>query len=280
MSDTTKLPTPADKIVADFVDKISSIEPKFVEGIYLTGSLPMNDFYFNKSDIDFLVLCNKLPDLKIAKQLRHIHKTIEKSFSKPNLSGSYLTVDSIHTGKPDNIKTLSYHEGSMRYGTFDMAPIVLSELKANAFTILGQKAETLPVDVKENDLCNFLHNNINSYWTKWINKHSSSFIRKILLLFLPRLTEWSVLGVARQLCTLQTGKIVSKTEAGIYCMQQLPEKFHPILKEAIEIRKDNRTYPIVKSYFIKPSFRRLTQTIDCVNYIIATFNKTYDDRVQ
>jgi hypothetical protein len=252
----------------------------FVEGVYLTGSLPLNDFYSNKSDIDFLVLCKRLPDRKIAIQLRHIHKTIERRYSKPDLSGIYVTFESIQTGKFEEIETLIYHEGTMRYGTFDMAPIILSELKTNAFTILGRKAETLPVDIKEYDLHNFLHDNINSYWTKWINKHSSSFYRNILLLFFPRLTEWSVLGVARQLCTLQTGKIVSKTDAGIYCMEQVPEKFYRILTEAIEIRKDNRTYPFMKSYAIKPSLRRMRQTIDCVNYIIATFNKTYDERRQ
>ena len=86
-----------------------------------------------------------------------------------------------------------------------------------------------------------------------------------------------MLGVARQLYTLQTGKIASKTEAGIFCLQQLPERFHPILKEAIKIRKDNRVYPFVKSYAIKPSLSRLTQTIDCVNYIISAFNKSYNE---
>jgi len=204
-----------------------------------------------------------------------IHKTIEKHYCKPDLSGTYMAFDSLQTNKLEEIKNLTYHEGSIRYGTFDMAPIILSELKRNAFTILGREAESLPIDIKESDLLDFLHRNINSYWVSWINRHSSFSSRKLLLLFFPRLTEWSVLGVARQLCTLQTDKIVSKTEAGIYCIQQLPEILHPILKEAIEIRKDNRTYPFVKSYAIKPSFKRLKETIDCVNYIITTFNKTY-----
>jgi hypothetical protein len=277
MSVPINLPVPADKIVAGFLDKISRIEPKFVEGVYLTGSLPMNDFYSNKSDIDFLVICKRLPDPKIATQLRYIHKTIAKRYSKPDLSGTYLAVDSLHTVNPEKIKNLTYHEGTLQYGTFDMAPVVLSELKTNAITIAGRNSETLPIDINKSDLDNFLYKNINSYWTKWINKHSSSFSRKLLLLFFPRLTEWSVLGVARQLYTLQMGKIVSKTEAGIYCLQQLPEKFHPILKEAVEIRKDNRSYPLVKSYGIKPSLKRATQTIECVNHIITAFNKTYND---
>ena len=96
--------TIANKIVAEFLDKISSIEPKFVEGLYLTGSLPMNDFYFNKSDIDFVVLCNRLPDQENVTQFKHIHKTIAKRYSKPDLSGTYLAIDSLHTSNPEKIK--------------------------------------------------------------------------------------------------------------------------------------------------------------------------------
>lgn len=274
------LPSPADKIVAEFVDKICSIKLNFIESIYLTGSIPMNDFYSNKSDIDFLVFCKELPDPKTASQLKHIHQTIGKHYPKPDLSGSYLTFDSIQTDKPESIKILSWHEGSMRYGTFEMAAISLSELKSNAITVVGQKAETMKISIKQDYLNKFLYDNINSYWAKWIKQHSSFLNSKILLLLFPRFTEWSVLGVARQLCTLQTGKIVSKTEAGYYCLEHLPDKFHPIINEAIKIRKDNRNYPFVKSYAINPSFKRLTQTIECVNYIIATFNNTYEQRAQ
>ncbi len=278
MTNPHALPAPADNIVNDFVEKISSIQPSFIDGIYLTGSIPMKDFYSNKSDIDFLVLCKIFPDHKIVGQLKQIHKTISKGYPKPDLSGTYLTSGSLQSDKPEEIKTLIYHEGSIRYGILEMAPVVLSELKTNAITIYGESAESLPIEVKPTDLNNFLYKNINSYWTNWINKHTSYFQRRGLLFLFPRFTEWSVLGVARQLCTLQTGKIVSKTEAGNYCLDVLPEKFHPILKEAIEIRKDNRTYPLVRSYSIRPSFKRCKETIECVNYIIAEFNKTYADK--
>ena len=278
MTDVSDLPSPANKIVADFVDKVSGIEPMFIDGIYLTGSLPMKDFYANKSDIDFLVLCKYLPDTTIASQLAQIHTTIAKKYFKPTLSGTYLALDSLESNDPEEIKTLNYHEGSMHYEPFDMAPIILSELKTNAYTILGREAETLPIDIQESDLQDFLHRNMNSYWTSWINKHSSVLGRKLLLLFFPRLTEWAVLGVARQLCTLQTGKIVSKTEAGVYCLQQLPEQFHPILNKAIEIRKDKRIYPVMKLSAIKPSLSRYTETITCMKYMVALFNKTYNDK--
>lgn len=269
------LPPPADKIVAAFVDKIVAIHSGFIQGVYLTGSIPMDDFYATKSDIDFIVLCNDLPDRETASRLYRIHREIATQFPKPDLSGWYLASAQLQTEQPDNIHALTYHEGAMRYGVFDMAPVTLSELRMNAVTIFGAPAETLPISITQRQLHDFLYRNINGYWAEWLRQHSSFFRKKLLLLTFPRYTEWVILGTARQLCTLRTRKIVSKTEAGHYCLEHLPQRFHPILHEAMKIRKDNRTFPLVKSYAVHPSFRRLSQTIECADYIISRCNETY-----
>ena len=271
------LPPPANKIVTAFVNKICNIEEGFIEGVYLIGSLKMHDFHSNKSDIDFLVLCKYLPNTKILTHLKNIHKTIDKKYPKPELNGSYLTTASLKIKTPEDIKVLSYHQGSLRRGNFEMFAISLWELKQNAITIIGPKAETLPVDITGDQVKKFMYHNINTYWKKWIDRHSSFFKRRILLLLFPTLTEWSVLGVARLHYTLQTGQITSKMQAGIYCLEHMPEKFHPIIKEAIEIRKVNRSYHFVQ-YQIEPSRNRMTQTIACVNYMIRLFNKIYTDK--
>lgn len=267
------LPDPADKIVNRFVDHLCSTFQNLIEGVYLTGSIPLQDFYSHKSDIDFLVLCKELPDEKIALQLKRMHRDIEHQYRRPDLSGCYLTMDCIHSVNPEKFRVLSWHEKSMRYQYFEMAPVSLTELKENALTVFGRPASALPVNISREKITGFLSENINIYWTKWITQHSSFFNRKLILLLFPRFTEWSVLGVARQLYTLQTGKITSKTDAGYYCLKHLPEKFNPVIKQAIDIRKDNRTYPLVKSYAIRPSFRRLHQTIECTNYMISLFNE-------
>lgn len=269
------LPSPADTIVTAFVDKIVAIHPGFIHGVYLTGSIPMNDFYATKSDIDFIVLCNDLPDSETVSRLYQIHREIAAQFPKPDLSGWYLASAQLQTKQPDNIHALTYHEGAMRYGVFDMAPVSLSELRMNAVTVFGEQAGTLLISVTQRQLHDFLYHNINAYWASWLRQHSSFLRKKLLLLTFPRYTEWVILGTARQLCTLQTGKIVSKTDAGRYCLEHLPQRFHPILHEALQIRTDNRTFPLVKSYAVHPSFRRLSQTIECADYIISRCNETY-----
>ena len=278
----TGVPAPADKIITDLVSGIDHINPDFIEGMYLTGSIPENDFYPAKSDIDFLILCQFFPDAKMVSQLRQVHRAIQKQFKKPDLSGHYLTLDTLRHNDLQKVNVLSFHEERIGYATFGMAPVTLSELKTVAHTVFGIPAHHLPVNIETKDLHAFLYHNINSYWRKWIKQHSSFRIRQVLLFLFPRLTEWAVLGVARQLYTLQTGKIGSKTEAGYYCLEQVPARFHHIILEAIKIRKDTRRFflTIKGSYHISPSLKRLHQTIDCVNFIIDLFNRIYEMRYQ
>ena len=103
------------KILADFVESITAIESLAVEGIYLTGSLPMNDFHADKSDIDFLVFCKELPDLQMARLLKHVHANIARQYHKPDLSGAYVTLTGMQSSCFEAIKTLTYHEGKMRF---------------------------------------------------------------------------------------------------------------------------------------------------------------------
>src|SRR5688500_14076758 len=126
----------------------------------------------------------------------------------------------------------------MNVSTFEMASVTLHELRTTAVTLLGTPAHQLPVTIELKDVNAFLRDNINTYWKTWLAKHSSLFGRQLLLAFFPRLTEWTVLGLARQLYTLRTGKIASKTYAGYYCLEQLPDNYHRIIRDAIKIRND------------------------------------------
>lgn len=273
------IPAPADRIVADFSEQLQQQLPQLIQGIYVTGSLALNDFYPTKSDIDFVVLCDHLPEKKEA-SLLNIHRLIAKVYPFPPLSGSYVTIKNFLSTTSEVSITLNFHEGSLRHGKFEMAPVVIAELKSEAITVSGPEAASLNIPLNQHQLKEFLHHNINSYWRNWIDRHSRLSKRKILLILFPRLTEWGILGVARQLYTLHTGKIVSKTEAGLYCLKELPEKYDSIIKLALETRKDTRTIRILRSYTIRPSLQRAKATIELVNFIIERFNLTFDQHPQ
>jgi hypothetical protein len=270
-------PNPTGIIVHEFVKRLTTIPFTHIEGIYLTGSIPLGDYHHGKSDIDFVVLCVEWPGKDLQKELAYHHRQILKKWKKPDLSGVYITREILSIGNPEHAKVLSWHEGHLTTTSFHMAPVTLTELATTAWTVSGPASNTLPIKVSKEMLNGFLHRNINSYWRKWMNTHASFFNRGLLLYLLPGLTEWSVLGMARQLCTLQTGRIVSKSEAGKYALNSFPREYHTIIHEALAIRNNPQTLPVLGSYIIQPSLHRAQETRKCLEWIINRFNAEYQD---
>lgn len=271
------IPEAVDKLIAALIAGTGQVKEGFVEGLYLTGSISLQDYQPSKSDIDFLILCKDFPAHNVRLQLRALHRRLEQGFEHSNLSGLYLTVGGLNVLTADRTQVLHYHQGHLRDGTFDMAPITLYELKTTALTITGIPAQQLPVTIHINDVYGFLFRNINTYWKAWVDKHAAVNRPGILLMLLPRLTEWVILGLARQLYTLRTGEITSKTAAGHYCLEHLPANYHWIVERAIKIRtaKNEHFLELKPSYSVQPSIKRAVQTLDCAYFIIDQFNNEY-----
>jgi predicted nucleotidyltransferase len=277
---TKEIPLTAERIVNEFMAEITKLKAHFITGMYLTGSIALNDFHPNKSDIDFLILCNELPKADFRLGLEQVHRRMEYKFKNTALSGCYITPDSLNVYQSQTTKTLCFHEGRMNESSFEMAPVTLYELKTTAITLLGIPAQELPITIELKDVHTFLLQNINTYWKAWIAKHSSFIRQGLPLVLIPRLSEWAILGVGRQLYTLKTEKIASKTDAGYYCLEHLPDTYHPVIQEAIKIRNDTgHHFPNIKPpYYVQPSLRRARETVACVHHIIQLFNEEYKEK--
>ena len=280
MVNNLPLPQPAGQIIAELETGLNQIKQNWVEGIYVTGSIPLGDFYPDKSDVDFLVLCKEYPAQSLISQLDKLHRTVQRKYPKPLLNGSYLTVKNLQASNATTSPGLYLQGGNLQAGPFEMGPIALYELKTTAYTITGVPKEQLPIAIELDQVKEFMHANINSYWQTWVNQHSSG-TRKGLLTLFPLLTEWAVLGVARQVYTLQTGKIASKRAAGYYCLDEVPAQYHPIIQQAIQIRENTPSWPspsLKNLYSIAPSRKRTMLTLDCTQYLIEHFNEVYLDQ--
>ncbi|CAN5571115.1 hypothetical protein BH10BAC5_BH10BAC5_13420 [soil metagenome] len=265
MINSVTLPARIREIMEYFALNIKSILPVSVKGIYLTGSTALNDYYSMKSDIDFIVIIDEIPETDILDNIEQLHFRIEKMFKHPKLNGYYLTIKGIQSGQ---LAFPSFYMGKMHNRRrLELNKVVLYELLTSSLRISGLYSDELTITVDLDDVFEQLHTNINSYWKKWIEKHSE-FPWNLKLALIPRLTEWGVLGVSRQLYTLQTGKITSKLNAGLHYLQHHPEHFQDILRISISERKINRTK-------INLSFSRAQKTLKCMNHIIREFNSAY-----
>lgn len=277
---TKDIPTAAKDVLQQFLESINGVNPGFIKGMYLTGSIPLNDYRPGKSDIDFIILCNELPGGNDLFEIEELHKRIYRKFKTANLNGHYVTPRSLDVHHLQPSGTLYIQDGRMNVSAFEMAPVTLYELRTTAITVCGIPADQLAISIELEDVNKFLFENMNTYWKNWIATHSSLLKRKLILILFPRLSEWAILGMARQLYTLKTGKITSKTNAGYFCTDMVPAHYQKILQNAIEIRNDNRKYGmhIKPSYYVQPSVKRARETIACANSIIQRFNEEYRNK--
>lgn len=277
LKNETDIPDQVRLVMQHLISGIVKIKVGMVRGVYLTGSIPLNDYHPGKSDIDFVILCDELPNDVLQKRLEKLHKKTESKY-KTNLGGSFINHEALNISNQQSNLIVSYHESKMMLRHFEMAAITLYELKTTAIRMGGTEMDSLPIQISLKDVHQFLLQNINSYWKNWCDRHSTMFNKKLALIFLPGLTEWVILGLARQLYTLHTGKICSKTEAGYYCLKHLPSKYQPVIQAAIQIRNDNKKHRLVlkQSYVINPSLKRCNETLETAYFIIDKFNK---DRV-
>jgi hypothetical protein len=265
-----KLPDFVSQVVDAYTSRLIALLPSRVEGIYLTGSTALGDYYSKKSDIDFLTLLKEAPSTTMLKKIGDIHHDIETTYHHPKLNGYYLTMNGIKTRQasfPSFFKNKMYFDKP-----FELDRLTLYEWETSSYHIQGTPVENLNINVEVKDVLIQLHENVNSYWTSWIQKHSSFGYKALLLMLFPRLSEWGILGVARQLYTLNTGKITSKLNAGIEFLENLPAELKEVMMTAIQTRRTNKTQ-------LRFSIKRVKETRDCMQYLISKFNKTYYENV-
>ncbi len=120
-------------------------------------------------------------------------------------------------------------------------------------------------------LINGMLDNLNTYWLNWLNDcRKFPSIKYIGLFISPKLVEWGVLGVTRQYYTFKERDIVSKVEAGKYALQNVPQRWHKIIRESMRSRENNK-----KSYY-NSIFQRRNDALGYIDYIIRESNGLFN----
>ena len=228
-------------IIEKFKTNILTKIGNTIRGIYIIGSYGLNDFNQNLSDIDFIVTIEKeLTDSQI-QVIKDIHLEIEQEFVQPNLNGIYILED--HVGKKSKeINSLTYfHEGELKtdynkVNYYEITPITWAQLKLNGVTVYGKKSDANEIKIDWKEIDNYMYENINSYWKKWLIESNNHF-HLYYYMTLLRTSEnvWCVSGVARQLYSLKEQKITSKRKACEYLIDKVPKKSYKNIKGCYKI---------------------------------------------
>lgn len=243
-------------------------------GIYLHGSLVLDDYKPGVSDIDFITVTKSSFTVKDLEKVSQIHSKFTDRFKNTLLDGVYITQDEI--GKMYNHaedKNLYYNEGEVAFDRyFNFNPVTWHLFKNNGINIYGPDTSKFAVEVTEVELRHYVLKNMKMYWTNRVNKlaqaHGWKAVPEGLV---DEEVEWTVLGLLRQFYTLKENSIVSKSGAGNYGLNQLDNMWHSIIKEALNIRNN------IPQSITKTSEERINELIDFSNNLIKVSTSMSDN---
>ncbi len=237
--------------------------PGLLIGFYLHGSIALGAFNERSSDIDALAVVRRRCTTSDIDALKAIHQAIQKRYPRPFFEVIYLQASDL--GKEENqIEPFPYaHEGGFDpSGHFEINSITWWLLKNRGITLRGTPAADLNFTVDWDRLIANMRINLNRYWARYTHNP-----RYIAMLFSDYGIQWAVTGVLRQYYSFREGGITSKDGAGVYALDHVPEKWHRLIHEALNIRSGThqalyRT-PISRAL---DAFRFLSYIIESCNH--------------
>jgi hypothetical protein len=233
--------------------------PDLLSAFYLHGSIGLGAFCEGQSDIDFLAILSQVARNDDVHTLAQIHKRIATAYPGCAMEGSYLQWYDLGHPAQEIRPYPCYHDGHMHPAArHDISPVTWWMLKHHAVTIFGPEPSALAYDICWEDVRAYMRSNFNTYWASFTTSP-----RRFLWLLSDAGVQWAVLGISRLLYGLQQGGMISKTRAGEYTLTQVPRTWHPLIREALNLRSGlgPRTY--------KSALSRARDTVAYLKYIIA-----------
>lgn len=214
-------------------NRIISILSSNKPSVYLFGSLVLGDFKLGWSDIDILCLVESKISGEQADQLLNLRQDLLAEY-KNNLyfrsfEGGFLTLDAFLNNIPDTVVYWGT-SGQRITDKYYFDPFSMAELKDNGFLLFGDDIRNkLSYPAKES----IIKAVINHYSA--IRKYTVKTNRSIYS------AGW-LLDTARCIYTLRTGKIIAKTEAGKWALNNNLVPDADIMCKAIKIREKPALY--------------------------------------
>jgi hypothetical protein len=252
-----------DKYIALMNEKL----PNTLEGLYIHGSIALDAYEEGSSDLDFVAVTERRLTAEETRILAEIHGEIASKYRKPEMDGAYIIWADFGKLSSDRKNHSFYNGGELNEGPY-LNPITWWILKKNGITTLGPERAELDFEVQSHHIVSYVRENMNTYWAQRIQRLENSM--DVVLVqpteVILQEIEWTVLGLLRQFYTLQEHDVISKIGAGEYALQNLPEEWHDIINEAMNIRKG------LQSEIYTSDKERIVAAINVSKYIIGICN--------
>lgn len=233
------LPRSVSEAVGNYFRLLSSEDVVFVSGIYLLGSIALGDYQEGRSDIDFAALLDGPMGEDRGDRLARVHRAMTNR-GGPSFDGFYLEPHRLRD-VPTTMELATFSlSGSFHRESpcFECNAVTWALWSGHGMALLGPQPRDLGIAHDEATLRNFQIGNLGGYWRGWIANATSVLSRKPKEHRVDAGTiAWGILGVARIACTLATGRVVSKSEAGQWALRHYGRRGHLFINAALAARR-------------------------------------------
>jgi hypothetical protein len=256
------IPDQVRESVLALLEQLDAALPGPIEAAYLTGSVALDDFQPDISDIDAVFVTDRLLDEPDFEALSRIHQP-----SRPHIDVLYVTADEL-LSDPAEARGPHSHEGTFASsGAFAANPVEWRTLQTRALTIRGPDLTPQDVWFDPGILRAWNARNLRDYWVGRLGWLRGCEPTEAIMRWEYGL-QWLVLGVPRLHHTIATLDITSKTGAGRYALETVDHRWHPVIESCIALRQDRST-PLT----LHPD-RLRRDAVDLVTWLIDDAQRT------
>jgi hypothetical protein len=260
-----ELPESIKPLIQEYIRLMEQEVPGLMTAFYLHGSIALGAFHPRFSDIDFVTVISRRCTAGDVQRLAAVHQRLAKQYPRPELQGSYLLASDLGKDEDAIAPHPSYSDGKLDpNGHHDTNEITWWLLKNRGLAPFGAEPASLEYTVDWDKLIANMRHNLNSYW-----KQFTTNPMRMSWLLADFGIQWTVLGVLRQFYTFKERDITSKSGAGEYALQHLPERWHRIIQEALNIRNE------ISGSLYRSRLTRAREALRFLNFIIDLCNTSF-----
>lgn len=228
----------AEAFAKQFLALVDAAAPDLVEAFWITGSAVLDDWRPGASDLDFVAVFAHPPSQAEREALKSAHALFAKAPRAPKPDGPWLSKGDLARAAADAPAGYASRDGLVAGSNAHRDPITWRILARHGVAVRGET----PPQVCDDDaaVIAWLRSNLRDYWGGWARRGRRLVSIAGLALLLPWGVVWTTLGVCRQLYTLETGDITSKSGAGRWAAKTYPQ-WKRVLEEAVRLRGGARS---------------------------------------
>lgn len=143
-----RIPEAVQPIVKNYIFLTEKRLVGLINAFYIVGSIALGEFNEHFSDIDFLTILNRKATAVEIEHLHKIHQTIEKTYPRWKMSGSYIQFLDLGKLDDDVQPHPHFHDGVLSPAAANgLDSVTWWELKNHGVAVIGIEPRNLPFGV-------------------------------------------------------------------------------------------------------------------------------------